>query len=73
MKTLQNMSGVDRLARLLAGIALPVAGSFAALPVGWKIAAIAAGVVLVATALSGICPGYVPFGIDTRRRRIGAQ
>ena len=27
-----------------------------------------AGLVLLATALVGVCPAYLPFGLDTRRR-----
>lgn len=68
MKQLQNMGGPDRLARLVAGIALLLTGLFTASGAGWHVAAFAVGAVLVVTAISGICPGYWPFGLDTRRR-----
>ncbi len=68
MKEKQNMGGLDRLGRLVTGLALLAAGIVCALPAGWNVLAIAVGAVLTLTAATGICPGYVPFGIDTRRR-----
>jgi len=64
-----NMGSFDRAVRafLLApvaiGIALGVGASSIAGIVLFALAGIALG-----TAATGVCPGYVPFGIDTRGR-----
>ena len=63
----KNMGTLDRVARLIAGLALLSASLFGELGAGWDLALVAATVILVATATTGFCPGYVPFGISTRR------
>jgi len=73
MKNRQNMGGLDRLGRLVIGLALIATGLFVATASGWKVIAIAVGAVLVTTAAAGICPGYFPFGITTRRPWLGAR
>lgn len=56
----QNVGGIDRIARIVIGIALVVltltgmVGTW-----GWI------GVVPLATGLIGWCPAYLPFGIKT--------
>lgn len=55
-----NVGGIDRIVRILAGvalIALAATGSIGAW--GWI------GVVPLATGLIGWCPGYLPFGLST--------
>jgi hypothetical protein len=65
----KNMGGVDRALRAFVIAPLAIVAAFAL--GAWSIAALAlflaAGVALV-TGASGICPSYVPFGIDTNRR-----
>lgn len=63
----QNMGALDRIARLIAGLALLGVSLFGELAGGWDVAVVAATVMLLATAATGFCPGYVPFGISTRR------
>jgi len=69
MTNSHNMGGLDRLGRLIAGLALLTASFFGALATGWQVATLAAATVLLTTAAVGFCPGYVPLGINTRRRR----
>ena len=58
-----NMGGVDRLARAVIGLAL----------VGWALSGgpiwAWIGVIPLATAATGWCPAYVPFGLSTRGKR----
>lgn len=65
-----NMGTTDRAVRLVLGLALillplltPVAAATAWL--WWGM--IVLGAVYVATAATGVCPGYLPFGIRTCR------
>jgi hypothetical protein len=55
----KNMGGVDRIVRGVAGIAL-IAWALMGGPVWAWI-----GVVPLATAVIGVCPAYLPFGITT--------
>lgn len=59
----QNVGGVDRILRIIAGIAL----------IGWGVATQnwlgAIGIVPLATALIGWCPVYLPFGISTAKKQ----
>jgi hypothetical protein len=59
----QNVGGVDRILRVVAGLAL----------IGWGAATQnwlgAIGIVPLATALIGWCPVYLPFGISTTRKQ----
>jgi hypothetical protein len=63
----KNMGTFDRVARLIVGLALLGAGRFGELGAGWDLALVAATAILLATAATGFCPGYLPFGISTRR------
>ena len=56
----KNVGGLDRIVRLVVGLAMVIATVLGLLPVwGW------AGLVLVGTAAIGICPAYLPLGIKT--------
>jgi hypothetical protein len=59
-----NVGGIDRIARILAGIVL-IALVFVGpqTPWGWI------GIVPLATGLLGWCPAYVPFGISSCPRK----
>jgi hypothetical protein len=56
----KNMGSVDRIVRIIVGLGL-ISLVFVGpqTPWGWI------GVILVATALIGWCPMYLPFGINT--------
>jgi hypothetical protein len=57
---LQNVGTVDRVIRILAGLALITASLLGYIGVwGWI------GVVLLATGLFRFCPAYMPFGFST--------
>ncbi|MGA8172507.1 MAG: DUF2892 domain-containing protein [Methylocystis sp.] len=56
----RNVGGIDRILRIVLGLALIGATLAGYLPAwGWI------GVVPLATALVGWCPAYVPFGVKT--------
>lgn len=56
----KNVGGIDRILRIVIGLALIVATLVGALPWwGWI------GVVPLVTGLIGWCPAYLPFGIKT--------
>ncbi len=63
MKT--NMSVLDRAIRTVAGVGILSLLVVGPVP-GWGLAGVI-GLVPLVTGLTGYCPGYVPFGIDTRR------
>jgi len=55
-----NVGGLDRMARIGAGVALIALAATGTIGVwGWI------GVVPLATGLSGWCPAYLPFGISS--------
>ena len=57
---MKNVGGVDRLLRVVVGLALIAATVTGLLPVwGWI------GVVPLATGVAGWCPAYLPFGVKT--------
>jgi hypothetical protein len=55
-----NVGGIDRMARIGAGVALVALAATGVVGMwGWI------GVVPLATGLSGWCPAYLPFGLST--------
>lgn len=66
---LANVGSFDRIARIVAGLALIVAAFVPALPLAghpaWQWGAVAVGAVLVLTALVRFCPLYALFGMST--------
>ena len=60
----KNMGTPDRVIRALLGVGLLQAGYFWLIG-NWQITAYAAGAIMVATALMGICPLYRIFGISS--------
>ena len=62
-----NMGSADRIIRLVVGVVLLI-GVFA---LGWgglgwlKWVLALVGIVLAVTAVAGVCPAYLPFGIRT--------
>ena len=59
-----NVGGIDRMARIDAGVALMTLAAAGVVGVwGWI------GVVPLATGLIGWCPAYQPFGISSCRVR----
>jgi len=64
---IQNVGGVDRVLRVLVGLALIAASLLGYIGAwGWV------GVVPLATGLFRICPAYLPFGLNTCSTRAGS-
>ena len=58
-----NVGGIDRVARIVAGVVLIALAATGTVGVwGWI------GVVPLATGLSGWCPAYLPFGLSSCKR-----
>ena len=62
----KNVGGIDRAVRAVAGIAL-IAYAMSNLPGAedWMVPGGMIGFILVLTAVFGLCPIYMPFGIST--------
>jgi hypothetical protein len=60
-----NVGTIDRIFRLLAGVAVIAFGYMGGLASPWNIVAIGAGSVFVLTALIKFCPLYPILGINT--------
>jgi len=65
---LKNAGGADRIVRLLSGTAVLAAGISPAFQGMAKAVAMALGALLMATAVLGRCPLYLPLGISTCRK-----
>ncbi len=61
-----NVGGIDRILRLVVGIALVALAATGSIGVWGYI-----GIVPIATAALGWCPAYLPFGISTCKTREG--
>ncbi|TLS66122.1 DUF2892 domain-containing protein [Mariprofundus erugo] len=60
-----NVGGIDRILRLVAGVALVVFGIVGGLASPWNFVAMGAGAVFALTALIRFCPLYPILGINT--------
>jgi hypothetical protein len=65
----RNMGTFDRAVRafLIAPVAIGIALALGPTSIGGIVLLAVAGIAL-ATGATGVCPAYVPFGIDTRGR-----
>jgi len=61
-----NVGGIDRILRLVVGIALVALAATGTVGVWGYL-----GIVPIATAALGWCPAYLPFGISTCKTRAG--
>ena len=64
---MKNMGTTDRVIRLLIVAAISAAYELGLLSGGWAIALGSIATVFLLTSLVATCPGYMPFGISTRR------
>ena len=62
----KNVGSVDRIVRIVAGLALIAFALFGPAEIGWKWVGFI-GVVPILTAFVGVCPAYSLFGIRTRQ------
>lgn len=60
----RNMGTVDRVIRIVLGIAIAAAGIYFRNLLGLI------AIIPIATALVGFCPLYVPLGLSTRRKDV---
>ncbi len=58
----RNVGTVDRIVRIVAGLAIAAAGIYFRNWLGLI------AIIPLATAVVGVCPLYLPFGISTRRK-----
>ena len=64
---LQNVGSIDRVVRVLVGLALIAASVLGYVgPWGWI------GLVPLATGLFRLCPAYLPFGLSTCSTKAGS-
>jgi len=63
MKT--NVGGIDRIVRLLAGLALIAVGALGLVASPWSIVAMVAGAVFTLTSVVSFCPLYTILGINS--------
>ena len=59
-----NEAGIDRIIRVIVGIAL-LAAAYLSLDGTWAIVAYVVGAVLFVTGAVGVCPAYAIFGLST--------
>lgn len=60
-----NLGGLDRAVRVIAGLALVVAGFMAGIAEPWNYVAMGVGAVFVLTSMVSFCPLYAIFGINS--------
>lgn len=63
---MSNVGTLDRISRVIVGMALVLLPTVTGLAL-WSGIAAAVGVVLVVTALFGFCPIYALFGLSSKR------
>jgi len=60
-----NVGGMDRILRMLLGVAFIIVGAMGLLDAPWGYVAIGAGAVFLLTSLIRFCPIYPVLGINT--------
>jgi hypothetical protein len=65
LEEMKNMGNVDRIIRVVLGVALIVV--LVVVQSGWRFVGLL-GIVLLATSAIGVCPLYMPFGIKTNKK-----
>jgi len=60
-----NVGGLDRVVRIVAGLALIAAGLMAGVAEPWNYVVMAAGAVFALTSVISFCPLYAIFGINS--------
>ncbi len=60
-----NVGGIDRIVRLVAGLALIAVGALGLFASPWNIVAMGAGAVFVLTSVVSFCPLYTILGINS--------
>jgi len=60
-----NLGGLDRIVRLVAGLALIAVGAMGLVAAPWNMVAMGAGAVFALTSVFSFCPLYTLFGINS--------
>ncbi len=60
-----NVGGIDRIVRLLAGLALIAVGALGLVASPWNVVAMVAGAVFTLTSVISFCPLYTILGINS--------
>jgi len=60
-----NVGGLDRVVRIVAGLALIAVGLLAGIVEPWNYVAMGAGAVFALTSVISFCPLYAVFGINS--------
>ena len=60
-----NVGGIDRIGRIVIGIALLVVGLAVPLDMTWRIVALVIAAIALVTATARFCPANAIFGINT--------
>jgi len=60
-----NVGGIDRIVRLVAGLALIAVGALGLVASPWNIVAMGAGAVFTLTSVISFCPLYTILGINS--------
>ncbi len=63
----QNMGLIDRIVRLIVAAAAGVLYFTGVVTGIWGIVILAVGGIFIVTAVIGVCPLYMPFGISTKK------
>lgn len=66
----KNMGFADRAIRLVVVIVLAALFFTKVLTGVWAIVALAVAIVMLITSLVGFCPLYLPFGLNTLRKKV---
>ena len=60
-----NVGGIDRIGRIVIGVALLVVGLAAPIEMTWRIVALAVAAIALVTAIVRLCPANALFGVNT--------
>ncbi len=64
-----NMGTADKIFRIIIGIVLIVIALAVAMSTALKIILLVIGIIMLVTAITGFCALYVPFGVNTSKKK----
>ncbi len=66
---MSNVGSLDRVVRVIVGLALIAAPLIAGWPMPWLVASIVVGAVLMVTSAISFCPIYALLGLSSKQRQ----
>ena len=60
-----NVGTIDRVVRIVVGVALSVTAWLTPMAIAFQVTAFIVAAILIITALVGFCPAYAVFGVST--------